>query len=253
MAAITFHATIADDAPEAQAAYQGPTPAQPLGRPAQDSVIPSDSIQLTGVGSASPSPAQSAGYGDSGAPIPFSPRPPTGAFPPSTAQVADAAPSIAKTATPIPPKSSPKETLQQVDQALEEIGINPQDVSIADRTALLVWINDPAAIQQFAQVTQPSSGQPQLNTAANTPNTADEGVPTSVTAASQSSGASQPAGLSNTSSAPPAGSTQNRSTALAQLQELQTSLGAQAGQDPQSALPSSNDSLMQGQQLNVSV
>jgi hypothetical protein len=249
MAAITFHATIADDAPEAQAAYQGPTPAQPLGRPAQDSVTPSDSIQLTGVGSASPLPGQSAGYGDSGAPIPFSPRPPIGAFPASTANTA---PSIAKTATPIPPKSSPKETLQQVDQALEEIGINPQDVSIADRTALLVWINDPAAIQQFAQVTQPSSGQPQLNTAANTPNTADEGVLTSVTAVSQSSGASQLAGLSNTSSAPPAGSTQNRSTALAQLQELQTSLGAQAGQDPQSALPSRNDSLTQGQQLNVS-
>jgi hypothetical protein len=41
--------------------------------------------------------------------------------------------------------------LQQLDQVLQQLGINPAQVSFAERIALLPLVNDPAAIQQYIQ------------------------------------------------------------------------------------------------------
>jgi hypothetical protein len=41
--------------------------------------------------------------------------------------------------------------LQKLDQELQQMGINPAQVSFAARIALLPLINDPAAIQQYVQ------------------------------------------------------------------------------------------------------
>ena len=41
--------------------------------------------------------------------------------------------------------------LQQLDQVLQRLGINPTQISFAERIALLPLVNDPAAIQQYVQ------------------------------------------------------------------------------------------------------
>jgi hypothetical protein len=51
------------------------------------------------------------------------------------------------------PQGSEQE-LQQLDQTLQQLGINPQSVSLFNRLALLLYANDPAALQQFVQQLQ---------------------------------------------------------------------------------------------------
>jgi hypothetical protein len=41
--------------------------------------------------------------------------------------------------------------LQQLNQILQQLGVNPNQISFADRIALLPLLNDPAAIQQYIQ------------------------------------------------------------------------------------------------------
>jgi hypothetical protein len=59
-------------------------------------------------------------------------------------------------ATTWPSQNSPlsaasQAKLAQLDQALQRMGINPTQISFADRIALLPLVNDPAAIQQYIQ------------------------------------------------------------------------------------------------------
>jgi hypothetical protein len=41
--------------------------------------------------------------------------------------------------------------LQQLNEILQQLGVNPNQISFADRIALLPLVNDPAAIQQYIQ------------------------------------------------------------------------------------------------------
>lgn len=47
--------------------------------------------------------------------------------------------------------SASQAKLQQLNQILQQLGINPTQISFADRIALLPLVNDPAAIQQYVQ------------------------------------------------------------------------------------------------------
>jgi hypothetical protein len=42
---------------------------------------------------------------------------------------------------------TPQETLQQLDQELQLLGINPQDISLINHMSLLLWVNDPVALR----------------------------------------------------------------------------------------------------------
>ncbi len=80
-----------------------------------------------------------------------------------TTQGANAAPAAATTSGPTntavaaaTPQASllsaaSQAKLQQLDQVLQRLGINPTQISFAERIALLPLVNDPAAIQQYVQ------------------------------------------------------------------------------------------------------
>ncbi|MFZ3379377.1 MAG: hypothetical protein WA211_13875 [Candidatus Acidiferrales bacterium] len=212
-----------------------------------------------------------------------------GALPAGNAGIANAASRAADTgvATSGDSLTAPQETLQQLDQELQRLGINPLDISLMNRMGLLLWVNDPAALQQFVQALR-SPGSPEQSQAAASPPTALTGgtQDTTVGAANQTDGsvAAKPdvgaqgqsagatqnqsqavvlgssnsarvaetgeaAGGTASSSNPPL--RQNSVAVLQQFQELQVSLAA-AGQDAQTAFSNSPSSTVPGQQLNIS-
>jgi hypothetical protein len=73
-----------------------------------------------------------------------------------TAQVASAAASAASS-SPLSPTQSAnlsaasQAKLQQLNQILQGLGINPDQISFSARIALLPLVNDPAAIEQYVQ------------------------------------------------------------------------------------------------------
>lgn len=52
-----------------------------------------------------------------------------------------------------------QEELQQLDQSLQQLGIDPQSISLFNQLALLTFANDPAALQQFVRQLQQSAQQ----------------------------------------------------------------------------------------------
>jgi hypothetical protein len=59
-----------------------------------------------------------------------------------------------------------EQELQQLDQTLQQLGINPQSISLFNRLALLLYANDPAALQQFVQQLQQGAQEVGQGTAA---------------------------------------------------------------------------------------
>jgi Cu/Ag efflux protein CusF len=158
--------------------------------------------------------------------------------------------------------TAPQETLQQLDQELQRLGINPQDISLMNRMALLFWVNDPAALRQFVQGMQPSAANSQPNgtevslgvqsqnqSQNQTQPTTQNQSPATLPGANQNSDSTQ---VSNIVGANPSNAMllQN-STAALQFQQLQVSL-AVVGQDPQAAFARTAGSSTQGQFLNIS-
>jgi hypothetical protein len=68
----------------------------------------------------------------------------TGSVPPSNAVAA-------KQSAAVQLSSASQAKLEQLNQLLQRLGINPNQISFAARIALLPMVNDPAAIQQFVQ------------------------------------------------------------------------------------------------------
>ena len=124
---------------------------------------------------------------------------------------------------------APEETLQQLDQELQRLGINPQDISLMNCMSLLLWVNDPEALRQFVQGMQPLAVSSETNPAANTLDAQTNAAQAGATAggnASQGAGSTaiQPAAAQNQASrirvrlrrkrrlqAPPEDTTQNSS------------------------------------------
>jgi hypothetical protein len=78
----------------------------------------------------------------------------------SSAQVkADGTPKTSKAAAAQAPSVTAQEQLQQLDRTLQQLGINPESVSLIRRVELLRLADNPAALQQYFQPSfTPSTG-----------------------------------------------------------------------------------------------
>jgi len=157
--------------------------------------------------------------------------------------VATAAENAAATASPtgVASAAPAEQTLQQLDQELQQLGIDPQSLSLISRGGMLNWINDPAALRQIVQnVRSEANPQPQaavIAVAKPEQNTASSGP--------------QPAAGVNTNVVNQSAATAQQAAAM-QLQKLEESLAARGIQQ---VLPPANQSgtaTQQGKLLNVS-
>jgi hypothetical protein len=78
--------------------------------------------------------------------------PATAAGVPATIDPASAAAN--DSATQSGASSTPQQELTQLDQTLQQLGINPQSISLFNRLSLLLYANDPAALEQLIQAQQ---------------------------------------------------------------------------------------------------
>src|ERR1700733_3684901 len=78
----------------------------------------------------------------------------------NSAQVgADGTPKSSNTTGGQPSSVNAQEQLQELDRTLQQLGINPESVSLIRRVELLVLANNPAALQQYFQPSfTPSAG-----------------------------------------------------------------------------------------------
>lgn len=70
------------------------------------------------------------------------------------AQLVNAAALPAASALAGSTNSTQQQELAQLDQILQQIGVDPQSISIFNQLAMLLYINDPAALQQFISTLQ---------------------------------------------------------------------------------------------------
>lgn len=71
--------------------------------------------------------------------------------------------SVSSSAAPNLVSATPQQQLEQLDQTLQEIGINPQSIALFNRMAMLLYANDPAALKvlvQNLQSTVPQTASP---------------------------------------------------------------------------------------------
>jgi len=159
--------------------------------------------------------------------------------------VATAAANAAATASPTGVSSAApaEQTLQQLDQALQQLGIDPQSLSLISRGGMLNWINDPAALRQIVQNVRSAANSSQP--------TAAPGVakPEQNTASSSSS---QPADSANANALNQGTATeQQNAAAVTQFQKLQDSLAPRGISQASSATSTGSAAMPQGQLLNV--
>lgn len=181
--------------------------------------------------------------------------------------------------------STPRETIQQLDQELQRLGINPQDISLMNRMSLLLWVNDPVALREFVQGMQPSAVNAETKSTASASDAQTSAARFGVggdAEANQGASAIQPAAVQSepqnqsavttqyqtqvpakeanqnsggVSDSGPAGSAnaqqQQTVPAVLQLQQLHASLAA-AGQDAQSGFYGSAIAQTPGRLLNIS-
>src|SRR5271170_2124645 len=77
---------------------------------------------------------------------------------------ASTAPANASSAAPA------QQTLQQLDRVLQQLGIDPQSLSLISREGMLNWVNDPAALRQIVQNVQAAANSSQQNAAVGSAN-----------------------------------------------------------------------------------
>jgi hypothetical protein len=81
--------------------------------------------------------------------------------------IATATAGAAATASPTSASSTapPPQTLQQLDRVRQQLGIDPQTVSLISREGMLNRVNDPAALRQIVQNVQSAANRSQANDA----------------------------------------------------------------------------------------
>jgi hypothetical protein len=105
----------------------------------------------------------------------------------SSAQVkADGAPEASKTAATQASSVTAQEQLQQLDRTLQQLGINPESVSLIRRVELIRLANNPAALEQYFQ--SPSASN--TGSASQGPSSAAAPTPTASAAVSASGSSS---------------------------------------------------------------
>jgi len=177
------------------------------------------------------------------------------------------------TPTSAPSAAPPPQTLQQLDRVLQQLGIDPQSLSLISREGMLNWVNDPAALRQIVQNVQTAANSSQQNAAAGAANPTLSTTQRSVASANQNqiqaptqkqpqapaqgmipaSDNSSVASSANTNaSSQSAATAQQNVTAVMQFQKLQDSFAPDAGQATPPAANPSDPATPQGQLLNVS-
>src|SRR5271170_280410 len=92
---------------------------------------------------------------------------------------ASTAPANASNAAPA------QQTLQQLDRVLQQLGIDPQTLSLISREGMLNWVNDPAALRQIVQNVQAAASTSQQNGAVGAANPTRSAAQASVASANQ--------------------------------------------------------------------
>jgi hypothetical protein len=170
-----------------------------------------------------------------------------------------------------------QQTLQQLDRVLQQLGIDPQTLSLISREGMLNWVNDPAALRQIVQNVQAAANSSQQNDAVGAANptrsTAQLAVANANANANQdqiqpqtqsqpqasaqetnpASGSSSAASSANTNALGQSAATaQQNATAVMQFQKLQDSLAPSGAAETQPAASPGGTTTQQGQLLNVS-
>src|SRR5271168_4247088 len=205
------------------------------------------------------------------------------AFPNAVTQTAAAAQSsVATTAATVAASTAPanassaapaQQTLQQLDRVLQQLGIDPQTLSLISREGMLNWVNDPAALRQIVQNVQAAASTSQQNDAVGAANPTRSAAQASVASANQdqiqpqtlsqpqaaaqetnpASGSTSTASSANTNALNQSAATaQQNATAVMQFQKLQDSLAPSGAAETQPAASTSGTPTAQGQLLNVS-
>jgi hypothetical protein len=167
-----------------------------------------------------------------------------------------------------------QQTLQQLDRVLQQLGIDPQTLSLISREGMLNWVNDPATLRQIVQNVQAAANSSQQNAAVGSAHPAQSTAQLASASAnqdqiqspqtqnqpqasaqqtSQVSGSSSTASGANTNALDQSAATaQQNATAVAQFQKLQDSLAPSGASEAQLAATSSTTTTLQGRFLKVS-
>ena len=196
--------------------------------------------------------------------------------PAAQSPVAKAPASANATATAVTASSAApaQQTLQQLDRVLQQLGIDPQTLSLISREGMLNWVNDPAALRQIVQNVQAAANSSQQNAAVGSTNPAQTAAQLAIASANQNqiqspqtqnqpqaaaresnpvSASSAAASNNNTNALDQSAATaQQNATAVAQFQKLQDSLAPSGTTEAQPAATSSGTTTPYGQFLNVS-
>lgn len=142
-----------------------------------------------------------------------------------------------------------KQELQQLDETLRQLGVDPQNISVFNQLAMLFYNNSPSGLQQFIQQFQQAAEQVlQQGTAA--ADATDQDSSQTTAAESSSAGATSATPASGTTQ-PDASSSSQANAVSSKFQELQFAVAAVGGQVQ---LPSSSaDSAPGGESLNVTI
>jgi hypothetical protein len=231
-----------------------------------------------------PAATPPAGQNQTPAVIATSPPSPANAIATSAAQttagpqspIATATAGAAATASPTiaPNTAPPPQTLQQLDRVLQQLGIDPQSLSLISREGMLNWINDPAALRQIVQNVQSAGNSSQQNVAVGAANPDRSTAQQSIAGANQTqvqsqtqnhpqasahetnpgSGSSSEVSSTNANALDQSAATaQQNAAGVMQFQELQDSFAASATPDTQPASNPERTTVPQGELLNVSV
>ncbi len=142
-----------------------------------------------------------------------------------------------------------RKTLQQPDRLLQQLGIDPQTLSLISREGMLNWVNDPAALRQIVQDVQAaaSSSQQKASVGAASP-----GAKHGAALDRQRQSESGPAANAKSNASPSAATAQQNATAVMQFKKLQDSLAPSGASETRPAASSGGTATRQGQLLNVS-
>src|SRR5580704_4056394 len=174
--------------------------------------------------------------------------------------VAKAPASANATATAVTASSAApaQQTLQQLDRVLQQLGIDPQTLSLISREGMLNWVNDPAALRQIVQKVQAAANRSQQNAAVGSAKPAQTTAQLAIASANQNnqiqspqtqnqpqasaqetsqvSASSAAASNNNTNALDQSAATaQQNATAVAQFQKLQDSLAPSGTTEAQPA------------------
>ena len=216
----------------------------PAGGSGQSTVLRPDTVTLSAVFPPAP-PVDAANFVQFQSPA----QPALEAFPPGPSQVANSpaqltSASDAVTTAATAPTLSQQEQLAQLNRVLEQLGINPQNISLDNRLALIKSANDPPALLNLVRtlgvLDEATSGEVSALSANNLSNPVPAGNQTQAPAQNESQVQPQAASTAPfQSSSPPAGfgfestspaseaaptstiQTSVASNAAAQFQELQ--------------------------------